>query len=200
MSFFGGRRQQPELAASEQVAEQRSAPQPVGFETVLGVNAVLSGDLHSAANVRLDGAFKGTLEIEGNVLIGETAQIEADVNARNISTAGAVRGNVNGSKVQILRTGRVWGDISARSITTEEGAFIDGRITMVEHDASWENAGPRALPDSEASATVPELAAPEDEIEAGQIMDDEVPEGALDALDVDTPLEDLPRDEEGAFG
>jgi cytoskeletal protein CcmA (bactofilin family) len=143
MSFFGTRRQvdpAPRPAAEAPRLDPPQPPadvaQPVGFETVLGANSVMEGTLRSAANVRLDGTFTGTLEIGGNVLIGETAKITADVNARNISIAGAVRGNVTGKKVQLLRTGRVWGDIRAQALTTEEGAFIDGKIAMIGHEYS----------------------------------------------------------------
>jgi cytoskeletal protein CcmA (bactofilin family) len=124
--------------------------QPVGFETVLGANSMLKGDLKSAAHVRLDGTFEGSLNIEGNILIGETAKITADIHAKNISIAGAVRGNVTGNKVQLLRTGRVWGDISATAITTEEGAFIDGKITMIGHPALTSGFEPASLPAPEA--------------------------------------------------
>ncbi len=140
MSFFGNRRQveqpSPQPAVEKTQLPKPSVPQsPVGFETVLGANSTLEGTLRSNANVRLDGAFTGTLEITGNVLVGETAKINADINAKNISIAGAVRGNISGKKVQLLRTGRIWGDIRATALTTEEGAFIDGKITMVGHDA-----------------------------------------------------------------
>jgi len=148
MSFFGNRRQ-AEAAPTPIVQKPQiaSPQQPVGFETVLGANSTLDGHLRSNANVRLDGTFTGTLEIGGNVLVGETAQINADINAKNISIAGAVRGNVNGKKVQLLRTGRIWGDIHATALTTEEGAFIDGKITMV----SPQEQTPQ--PDPEDSAT-----------------------------------------------
>ena len=84
MSFFsGGRRQNPPLSGSSIHAPEPKTPpalpqsthpirQPVGFETVLGANSTLRGDLKSQANVRLDGIFEGNLEIEGNVLVGET--------------------------------------------------------------------------------------------------------------------------------
>lgn len=111
---------------------------PIGFETVLGASTVIEGKLVSKGNVRLDGEFTGTLDITGNVLVGETAKINADLDARNISIAGAVRGNITGNKVQLLRTGRIWGDISANALTTEEGAFIDGKITMRGHEAHVE--------------------------------------------------------------
>ncbi len=142
MSFFGNRRQAEPVPPPNIEREKPPLPKPalppapVGFETVLGANSVIEGVLRSNANARLDGTFTGTLEISGNVLVGETAKINADINARNISIAGAVRGNINGKKVQLLRTGRIWGDIRATALTTEEGAFIDGKITMVSHDAA----------------------------------------------------------------
>jgi cytoskeletal protein CcmA (bactofilin family) len=138
MSIFGGRKQQPPSQASSFPPPPPASPahHPVGFDTVLGANATLKGDLKCQGNVRLDGTFEGTLEIEGNVLVGETAKITSDISAKNVSIAGAVRGNVSGKKVQLLRTARVWGDITATAIATEEGAFIDGKITMITHDAA----------------------------------------------------------------
>jgi len=136
-SLFSGRKQpQPEGSSFPAALSQEAARQPVGFETILGAGATLTGDLRSQGNVRLDGTFEGTLEIDGNVLVGETAKITADINAKNVSIAGAVRGDVSGKKVQLLRTARVWGDITASAISTEEGAFIDGKITMVTHEAA----------------------------------------------------------------
>lgn len=143
MSFFGNRRQtdlppSPTQQRPDQPQKPTPVPPPVGFETVIGASCTLEGALKSSANVRLDGTFTGTLEIAGNVLVGETAKINADINARNISIAGAVRGNVSGRKVQLLRTGRIWGDIRAQALTTEEGAFIDGKITIMTQETTPE--------------------------------------------------------------
>ena len=102
MSFFGNRRQVetnlPPAVEPVQITKP-SLPQPaVGFDTVLGPNSVLEGTFQSNANVRLDGTFSGALEINGNILVGETAKIKANINARNISVAGAVRAR-NASKI-----------------------------------------------------------------------------------------------------
>jgi cytoskeletal protein CcmA (bactofilin family) len=135
---------------------QSQSRQPVGFETVIGMRSNMKGEFRSQANVRLDGNFEGSLDIDGNVLIGETAHILADVHGKNITISGAVRGNVSGSKIQLTRTGRVWGDISANFITTEEGAFIDGKITMVGHPAGIAGFEPTAsLPAPEVSVLHP---------------------------------------------
>jgi cytoskeletal protein CcmA (bactofilin family) len=115
------------------VGVPKQLPGPsVGFETVVGHGCNIEGTLRSEGNIRIDGHFTGTFEIDGNVLVGETAVINADVNAKNVSIAGTIHGNVTGGRVQILRTGRVHGDISAGSLTTEEGAYIDGKISMTE--------------------------------------------------------------------
>ena len=133
MSFFSSRRQ---TDSEDQTDKKRDSQllmpsKPVGFETVLGSDSEMSGKLIcKAGNVRLDGHFVGTLEISGNILVGEKARIEANIDAHNISIAGEVRGNVTGNKVQILQTGRVLGDIRASSLTTDEGAFIDGTVAM----------------------------------------------------------------------
>lgn len=170
MSFFSSRRQAdlpPEPVEESSTPAPRPAlhqPQPVGFDTVLGANCEMEGVLRSRANVRLDGTFTGTLEIEGNVLVGETARITADINAKNVSIAGAVRGNVSGKKVQLLRTGRIWGDIHATALTTEEGAFIDGKITMLGREAAMP-AAPDAPPAPAQNAAPAAASAPEPEPE-----------------------------------
>ena len=134
-AFFANRRGQADLEPLE--PDVAGPPgRPVGFDTIVGSNTQIDGAFSSSGNVRMDGQFSGALEISGNILVGESAQIQADINARNISIAGTVRGNITGSKVQLLRTGRIWGDISASALTTEEGAFIDGKITMVGHAAA----------------------------------------------------------------
>ncbi|MBN2469102.1 MAG: polymer-forming cytoskeletal protein [Anaerolineae bacterium] len=199
MSFFGGRRQQENN--EDRAAPSRDKPaappptrQPVGFETVLGANTQISGDFKGAGNARFDGTLEGSLEIDGNILIGETARITADINARNISIAGAVRGNVNGNKVQILRTGRVWGDISAAAITTEEGAFIDGKITMVSHEAALHgmDAPPLAAPEEEPVLDEPDFLA---EVDAAREAEEEVEEAEGEMV-LEFSTDDQPEDEE----
>ncbi|MEO1162666.1 MAG: polymer-forming cytoskeletal protein [Chloroflexota bacterium] len=128
MSFFTNRRQQDTDTA--QLPPDGGRSSHIGFDTVLSETTILDGTLKSEGNIRLDGKFTGKLDITGNVLVGETAVIDADIEARNISIAGKVNGNVSGNKVQILQTGSIHGDIQANSLTTEEGAFIEGNIAM----------------------------------------------------------------------
>lgn len=163
-AFFTHRRSQAD-AEPEEPAEVAPAGRPVGFDTVIGSNTQIEGKFASSGNVRMDGAFTGALDVAGNILVGESAEITADVNARNISIAGTVRGDVTGSKVQLLRTGRIWGNINAAALTTEEGAFIDGKITMIGHAATRPPADDSAADDDALAAAA---LADETEIGAGE--------------------------------
>ena len=100
------------------------------IETIIGPNAHFRGEFQSDGGMRVDGICEGTIDIAGNLVIGEAAKIIADVKANNISISGAVKGNINGNRVEILKTGRVWGDLMISSLLLEEGAYLRGQTTM----------------------------------------------------------------------
>ncbi len=186
MGLFGRGKQQPEETSQEAIPQiQPPAPQSVLFETVLGPDTVFKGVLKSPGSVRLEGKFVGDLELDGNALIGEQACITADIIAANVTIAGAVRGNISGQRIQLLRTGRVWGDIEASSISTEDGAFIRGTITMRGGDIPpiFDEMETESWPEGEADAAV---AAPDYDV------DDDVMEAEL----VDAPEQEQEPDGE----
>lgn len=100
------------------------------IETIIGPNAYVRGDIQSDGGVRVDGVLEGSVDITGNLIIGEGAKIVADIKANNISISGAVKGDVSGNLVEILETGRVWGDLTINSLLLNEGAYLRGQTTM----------------------------------------------------------------------
>ena len=101
------------------------------IETVIGASANFSGHLQADGGIRIDGTIEGTIETAGNVFVGEGAKVLADTIARNISVAGAVKGNINATgRLEILASGRVWGDITVASLTIEEGGMFRGQSIM----------------------------------------------------------------------
>jgi len=108
-----------------------TAPQvPRAIETIIGPNAYFKGDIQSDGNIRIDGIFEGHIDVAGNLVIWETAKVIAEISANNISISGAVKGNITGNKVEILRSGRVWGDLTVKSLILEEGAYFRGQTMM----------------------------------------------------------------------
>jgi cytoskeletal protein CcmA (bactofilin family) len=100
------------------------------IETIIGPNAYIRGEIQSDGGIRVDGIFEGEIDITGNLVVGEGAKIVADVQANNISISGAIKGNISGNRVEILETGRVWGDLTINSLLLNEGAYLRGQTTM----------------------------------------------------------------------
>lgn len=107
------------------------APAREIIESVIGPTSSFNGHLKCEGGIRIDGIFEGTVETKGNVIIGEEAKVMADITAENISVSGAVKGNLTANaRLEILSTGRVWGDISVASFLIDEGGFFRGQSIM----------------------------------------------------------------------
>lgn len=195
MGLFGRSRHTQEIEEKVQLPPQPALPpESVSFETVIGPGSVMKGDLYTPGSVRLEGTFEGDLQIDGNALVGENARVIANITAgNNVTIAGAVRGNVSGQRVQLLRTGRVWGDIEASSISTEEGAFIQGTITM-KGGAIPPEFEDLALPEPPEMAALAEAPAPE--VPAPEIAAPEAPAGLAAGPDTGD-AEESPWEDEG---
>lgn len=107
-----------------------SAAGPVG-ETVVGHSVKLEGDFSSDENVRIDGTVSGTVKTNKNLIIGERASVEADVFADNATIAGRVNGNIDvKTKLELLETARVAGDIKTGVLSITAGAIFSGQCSM----------------------------------------------------------------------
>jgi cytoskeletal protein CcmA (bactofilin family) len=103
------------------------------IETVLGPGISIKGFLTGKGGVRIEGVFEGTIDIEGPLVIGEQGKVVSEeIRAPSVVAGGTVQANVIADKVQVLRTGRVYGDVTTANLSTEEGGFLKGTIRMPE--------------------------------------------------------------------
>ncbi len=100
------------------------------IETTIGSNTHVKGDIQGDGGLRIEGIVEGNIETTGNLVISESARVLAEVKAKNVSIAGAVRGNITANRVEILDTGRVWGDLTIKSLLINEGAYLRGQTYM----------------------------------------------------------------------
>lgn len=101
------------------------------IETVVGSTAHFKGSLSSDGGIRIDGIFEGEIQIAGNLIVGESGKVIADISAQNVSVSGAVKGTIEAAgRLEILSTGRVWGDITVASFLIDEGGFFRGQSVM----------------------------------------------------------------------
>ena len=125
-------------------SSQDSPPLPIPgngkITSVIGAGATFKGDIVTEGGARIDGSFEGSLTVKGPLVIGEHARIVANISAETVSVAGSVKGNITAKKVDILRTGRIYGDLVTGAFTTEEGGFLRGQVRMTDSSAPEEEA------------------------------------------------------------
>ncbi len=111
----------------------RSKGAPVAkIETVIGPNSTFKGTLVCDGSVRIDGICEeGLIQTVGNIVVGPEAQVAADLVAENVSVSGAVTGNITTSgRLEILSTGKVWGDATVGGFLLDGEGFFKGNLVM----------------------------------------------------------------------
>ena len=101
------------------------------IETVIGSSVSLTGSLKAEGTIRIDGLFEGEIETAADVVIGRSGKVLANIKAQNVLVAGAVKGNITAvARLEIVSTGRVWGDIDVAALFVEEGGVFHGNSQM----------------------------------------------------------------------
>lgn len=103
------------------------------IKAFLGQGAEFIGKLIFNGSVRIDGNFQGEIFGQGSLVIGEGAQVKADIAVKSVYISGDVQGNIEvKEKFSIHPAGKFLGDVHTPVFIMEEGAFFDGRSHMVE--------------------------------------------------------------------
>ena len=106
-----------------------------GLETVLGSTTNLKGVLKSDGNIRVDGVLQGTIETAGNLVVGPSARVVADIRANAVQVWGQIQGNIQTvGRLEILSSGRVFGEVIVGSLMIDEGGLFRGQCFMDGQD------------------------------------------------------------------
>lgn len=103
-------------------------------EKILEVAASMQGSLvfKDPVNLRINGSFEGTLNTRGTLIIGENAEVKADIVGEVIRISGEVIGDIKAeAQLEVTASGRLVGDVIAPSLVVEEGAVIQGKLDMI---------------------------------------------------------------------
>jgi cytoskeletal protein CcmA (bactofilin family) len=102
-------------------------------ETIVASSMRIEGELKSNGNIRIDGVVTGKVHTSQDLIVGPSAQIDADLVASNATIAGTINGNimVKGTLL-ITQTGRVVGNINCGTLGIIEGAYFSGACKMNE--------------------------------------------------------------------
>jgi cytoskeletal protein CcmA (bactofilin family) len=98
--------------------------------SVIGQGTAVRGAIRGEGDLEILGSVEGSVIVQGEVIIGETALIKSDVRARRVIVRGAVRGNVSADELLILDAGaRVLGDLGAPQVGIRPGGLVKGHVS-----------------------------------------------------------------------
>jgi cytoskeletal protein CcmA (bactofilin family) len=99
--------------------------------TILGKGSNFDGKLTFEGTVRIDGHFSGEIRTEGTLILGESAEVEANILAATVVVQGRVRGDISASEsLSIQAPARVQGNLNTPNLMIEKGAFFEGHCSM----------------------------------------------------------------------
>ena len=111
--------------------------------TILGKGSAFDGKLTFEGAVRIDGVFSGEIRTHGTLIVGETAEVKAEISASTIIIEGLVRGDISASDaIEIHAPARVYGNLATPSLVIQKGSVFEGNCRM----ESLENERPMIRP------------------------------------------------------
>jgi cytoskeletal protein CcmA (bactofilin family) len=120
------------MAQAEKTAAQPTSTQNGGTNVVsLGPRDVLQGRLEIQGDLKVAGTVEGDLKASGDITVDATATVQAAIEGANVSVRGQVTGNVTAKRrLTLAGTGRLNGDVRVGRLTVEDGATLNGNVTM----------------------------------------------------------------------
>ena len=89
----------------------------------------IKGELKSEEDVTISGNVEGSIKVANTLTIGETGSVNADMEANAVRIFGTAKGNITAShKVELLPSGRYFGNIKSKLLVVEEGAILVGDV------------------------------------------------------------------------
>ena len=97
----------------------------------LGKGSRVEGKLTFEGSVRIDGQVEGEITAQETVLIGESAELTAQIQANAVVVQGRVTGDITARKrVELRAPATLVGNISTPSLVINDGVVFEGHCVM----------------------------------------------------------------------
>ncbi len=118
---------------------------PNSAKNVLNADVEIKGSLKFSGELHLDGKVEGEVQTEGMLNVGETAVINGNVTAGNVTVRGKIHGNIVAKeKVDLKAKAELFGDLRASRLAIEEGVTFVGKTEVNPNKVA--PAAPQARP------------------------------------------------------
>ena len=98
---------------------------------MIGAGTVITGDIQSKGDIRVDGTLKGSVNTSGKVVLGKDGVIEGDVVCADADVSGTIKAKISVTQLLSLKsTAKLNGDIITNKLSIEPGASFTGSCSM----------------------------------------------------------------------
>ncbi|PKL38130.1 MAG: cell division protein [Spirochaetae bacterium HGW-Spirochaetae-1] len=105
------------------------------ISTVFARDTEFSGDLTFKKSLQINGKFDGEISSGGFLVIGEGAEVRANIRAKTVILMGTVFGNIEAeNKLEIHTSGRLFGNIRTSQLKIADGVVFEGKCEMIKAD------------------------------------------------------------------
>ncbi len=101
-------------------------------KTVIGEHISIEGLIKGQEHLVIEGALKGNVEMDKyNFTVGSSGRVDGEIRAQDVNISGQLKGSINSlGKVNITKEADFFGDVKAKSISVEDGAYFKGSIEL----------------------------------------------------------------------
>jgi cytoskeletal protein CcmA (bactofilin family) len=124
-------------SAYDKITEQKTltsvpSSETTAEKTVIGENISIEGNIRGDEHLVIEGSIKGNIEMEKhNFTVGSKGRVEGEIKAQSVKVSGQLIGNIKSKgRVKITKEADFMGDIRAKSISVEDGAFFKGSFEL----------------------------------------------------------------------
>lgn len=99
--------------------------------SIIGPGMKVVGDCETDGTIRVEGTVTGSVKAGKAVVVGKDGFVDGDISTQDAVISGRVTGTlVAESRLELQATCRVEGEIRARRMQLEEGAVLNGTVSM----------------------------------------------------------------------
>lgn len=114
---------------------KENQPASVDTKTIIGASVNVEGDFNSKGDVLIVGRLKGSVKTLQNITVGQSAVVQAEVEAANAHIAGTIIGNLTvKEKVELTKTAKIKGNLLTKELSIEAGAVFNGNCSMGDQE------------------------------------------------------------------
>ena len=112
--------------------EAAFSPDFIAEKTVIGKHISIKGGITGKEDLIINGSVKGSIELDGcHLTVGPAGKVEGEISAQNVTISGRLSGNIKAlDKVEITKEADFDGEIKAKRISVEDGAYLKAVIEL----------------------------------------------------------------------